>query len=267
MLDDFRLEWLCRRTCQMLNIDRSIFINMLERNNGFNEDLIDKFLTMNTALHERSYALIFHREDSKRDVWQMIETIDEEEFDDFVDDDNDQQLILNVNESINTETEYSIDYVINHARLLSGDIINSSYEYLKNIQRLLVINQYDNKNYHFALKSFHQIHLYCEYYHYDNLIKKTFVYYIRTDIKQYLIQSSTYDEMNLIMNENIIYGIIPEGQPLLSLVDILSFIYKDILPSINEQSSKSKNLELSEYLKNSTSKRQRVSPMCIVKTS
>ncbi|CAF0941568.1 unnamed protein product [Rotaria sordida] len=239
MLDDFRLEWLCRRTCQMLNIDRSIFIDMLERNNGFNEDLIDKFLTMNTDLHERSYALIFHREDSKRDVWQMIETIDEEELDDFVDDETDQQLILNVNEPINIETEYSIDYVINHAHLLSGDTIDSSYEYLKNIQRLLVINQYDNKNYYFELKSFRQIHLYCEYYHYYNLIKKTFIYFIRTDIKQYLIQSSTFDEMNLIMNENIIYGIIPEEQPpLVSLVEILSFIYNHILPSINEQSSK-----------------------------
>ncbi|CAF4649972.1 unnamed protein product, partial [Rotaria sp. Silwood2] len=153
MLDDFHLEWLCRRTCQMLNVDRSIFIDMLERNNGFNEDLIDKFLSMNTALHERSYTLIFHHEDSKRDVWQMIETIDEEELDDFVDDENDQQLILNVKEPINTEIEYSIDYVINHARLLPGDTIDSSYEYLKNIQRLLVINQYNNKNYHFELKS------------------------------------------------------------------------------------------------------------------
>ncbi|CAF4715443.1 unnamed protein product, partial [Rotaria sp. Silwood2] len=47
---------------------------------------------MHTALHERSYALIFHREDSKRD---------------FVDDENDQQLIFNVNEPINTETQYS----------------------------------------------------------------------------------------------------------------------------------------------------------------
>ncbi|CAF2893462.1 unnamed protein product [Rotaria sp. Silwood2] len=178
MLDDFHLEWLCRRTCQMLNVDRSIFIDMLERNNGFNEDLIDKFLSMNTALHERSYTLIFHHEDSKRDVWQMIETIDEEELDDFVDDENDQQLILNVKEPINTEIEYSIDYVINHARLLPGDTIDSSYEYLKNIQRLLVINQYDNNNYHFELKSFHQMHLYCEHYHYYNLIKKTFAYFI-----------------------------------------------------------------------------------------
>ncbi len=84
MLDDFRLEWLCRRTCEMLNIDRSIFIDMLERNSGFNEDLIDKFLNMNTDLHERCYALIFHREDSIRKVWQIIEIIDEEEFDDVL---------------------------------------------------------------------------------------------------------------------------------------------------------------------------------------
>jgi len=81
MLDDFRIEWICRRTCEMFNIDRSIFVDMLERNNGFNEDLIDKFLNMNTALHERSYALIFHREDSTREIWQLIENIDEEEFD------------------------------------------------------------------------------------------------------------------------------------------------------------------------------------------
>ncbi|CAF4463381.1 unnamed protein product, partial [Rotaria sp. Silwood2] len=52
---------------------------MLERNNDFNEDLIDKFLLMNTAVHERSYGLIFHQEDSKRHVWQMIETVNEEE--------------------------------------------------------------------------------------------------------------------------------------------------------------------------------------------
>ncbi|CAF3522709.1 unnamed protein product, partial [Rotaria sp. Silwood2] len=52
---------------------------MLERNNDFNGDLIDKFLLMNTALHERPYGLIFYQEDSKRDVWQMIETVNEEE--------------------------------------------------------------------------------------------------------------------------------------------------------------------------------------------
>ncbi len=82
MLDDFRLEWLCRRTCEMLNIDRSIFIDMLERNSGFNEDLIDQFLNMNTDLHERSYALIFHREDSTREIWRMIEEDIDEVFPD-----------------------------------------------------------------------------------------------------------------------------------------------------------------------------------------
>lgn len=81
MLDDFRIEWICYRTCELLNIDRSIFIDMLERNNGFNENLIDQFLNMNTTLHERSYALIFHREDSKREIWQLIESIDTDEFD------------------------------------------------------------------------------------------------------------------------------------------------------------------------------------------
>ena len=81
MLDDYRLEWLCCRTCDMLNVDRSIFLDMLERNSGFNEDLIDQFLNMHTDLHERSYALIFHREDSTREVWQMIEIIDDEDFD------------------------------------------------------------------------------------------------------------------------------------------------------------------------------------------
>ncbi|CAF1548071.1 unnamed protein product [Rotaria magnacalcarata] len=237
MLDDFRVEWLCRRTCQMLNIDRSIFIDMLERHNGFNEDHIDKFLTTNTALHERSYALIFHREDSKREVWQLIETIDEEELNDLDDDETDQQFILNINQPINIETEFSIDYVMNYARLSSGDSIDSAYEYLKTIQRLLVMNQYDNKNYYFELKSYRETHLYCEYYHYHNLTKKTFVYFIRTDIQQYLIQSSTFDEMNLIMNENITYGFIPEEQPLVSLVEILSLIYHDILPSVNQQSS------------------------------
>jgi len=109
MLDDFRIEWLCRRTCEMLNIDRSIFVDMLERNNGFNEDLIDKFLNMNTALHERSYALIFYREDSTREVWQMTEPIDDDDDDEF-DEENDQQIILNVNEPIDPETEYPCKY-------------------------------------------------------------------------------------------------------------------------------------------------------------
>ena len=38
--------------------------------------------------------------------------------------------------------------------------------------------------------------------------------------------------MNLIMNENLIYGILPEGEPLESLIEILNFIYKDLLPPI-----------------------------------
>ncbi len=86
----------------MMNIDRSIFIEMLERNSGVNEDLIDKFLNMNTDLHERAYALIFHREDSTREIWKMIETINDED----IDEENDQQIILTVNEPIDPETEY-----------------------------------------------------------------------------------------------------------------------------------------------------------------
>jgi hypothetical protein len=107
MLDDFRIEWLCRRTCDILHIDRSIFIDMLERNNGFNEDLIDQFFQMNAALHERSYALIFHREDSTREVWQMTKPIDDDE---EFDEENDQQIILNINEPIDPETEYPRKY-------------------------------------------------------------------------------------------------------------------------------------------------------------
>ncbi|CAF4075286.1 unnamed protein product [Rotaria magnacalcarata] len=41
------------------------------------------------------------------------------------------------------------------------------------------------------------------------------------------------------MNENIIEGIIAEEQPFLKLGESLSFIYNNILLSINEQSSKS----------------------------
>ena len=78
-LDDFRLEWLCQRTCQVLNLNRTIFLEMLERNHGSNEDLIDRFFNVNTALHERSYALIFHCENSTREVWQMSGLIDEDE--------------------------------------------------------------------------------------------------------------------------------------------------------------------------------------------
>ena len=79
---------------------------MLERNSGANEDLIDKFLNMNTDLHERAYALIFHREDSTREIWRMIETINEEDIDEVFDEENDQQIILTVNEPIDLETEY-----------------------------------------------------------------------------------------------------------------------------------------------------------------
>ena len=102
MLDDFRIEWLCQRTCQILNVTRSIFVEMLERNNGVNEELIDTFFNTDGA-----YALIFHCENSTRDVWRMVEVIDEddvEEMVEFVDDD--QQFIFRVNEPIDAETEY-----------------------------------------------------------------------------------------------------------------------------------------------------------------
>lgn len=122
------------------------------------------------------------------------------------------------------------DFVFNHARLSSGDTIDSLYEDLKNIQNLLVLNQYDNKRYHFQLKSIDEIRLYCEYHRYHNLTRKIFVYFIRIDLEKYLIESSTYDEMNLIMNKNIIYGIIPDEQSLVSLLDIFNFIYQDLLP-------------------------------------
>lgn len=134
---------------------------------------------------------------------------------------------------------FLVNYVINNARLSSGDIID---ETIQTIQRLLVINEYDNKHYYFELKSFHEARLYCEYQHYHNIGRKTFIYFIRTDINQYLIQSSTYDEMNLIMNENIIYGIVPDEQPLVSLVEILSLVYNNLLPPVNDQSLKSKNV-------------------------
>jgi hypothetical protein len=118
-----------------------------------------------------------------------------------------------------------VDFVFNHARLSTGDTIDD----LKNIQRLFVINQYDHKRYHFGLNSIHEARLYCEYHHYHNITttRKTFVYFIRM---KYLIQSSTYDEMSVIMNENIIYGIVPDEQPLESLLEILSSVYNDLLP-------------------------------------
>ena len=229
MFDDFRLEWLCHRTCEMLNISRTIFHEMLERNNGFNEDLIETFLNMNTDLHERAYALIFHCEDSVRQTWQIVEMLDEdEEFDDF-DEDNEQQIILTVNEPIDPETEYPFDFVFNHARLSTGDTIDSLYEDWKTIQQLLVINQHDHKRYHFTLNTTQQARLYCEYHHYHDLNRKTFVYYIRTDREQYLLQSSTYEEMNVIMNDNLIYGIISDEQPLIALGDSLVLVYGDLL--------------------------------------
>jgi hypothetical protein len=61
------------------------------------------------------------------------------------------------------------------------------------------------------------------------------------NIDQYLIQSSNYDEMNVIMNENIIYGIVPDEQPLESLLEILSSIYNNLLPTVSTKSKKIKN--------------------------
>ena len=120
------------------------------------------------------------------------------------------------------------------------------YEDLKEAQRLLVINQYDHKRYYFGLYTIHEARLYCEYYHYHNITRKTFVYFIRLDIQQYLIQSSNYDEMSMIMNENIIYGIIPDEQPLESLLEILSSIYNDLLPPASkEETSQHDQLRLS----------------------
>jgi hypothetical protein len=143
---------------------------------------------------------------------------------------------LIVNEPIDSETEYSVDFVINHARLSTGDTIDSLYEDLKDTQRLLVINQYDHKHYYFELNSIHEACLYCEYHHYHDITRKTFVYFIRMNIDQYLIQSSNYDEMNVIMNENIIYGIVPDEQPLESLLEILSSIYNNLLPTVSTKS-------------------------------
>lgn len=81
MLDDLRVEWLCQRTCQLLNISRSIFVDLLERNQGANEDAIERFFNTNQTYPERSYALLFHCENSQRDVWQMMEMIDDDEID------------------------------------------------------------------------------------------------------------------------------------------------------------------------------------------
>ncbi|CAF5132069.1 unnamed protein product [Rotaria magnacalcarata] len=51
------------------------------------------------------------------------------------------------------------------------------------------------------------------------------------------------------MNANIIDGIIAEAQPFLALGERLSFIYNNILSSINEQSSKSTAMILETYQK------------------
>ena len=239
MLDDYRLEWFCQKVCHLFNVDRTIFVEMLQRNNGFNEDLIDSFLNMNTDLHERSFALIFYREDSTRQVWQMISIIEDEDFDE----DNDQEMSLTVNQPIHIETEYPskyaysnlkllltyiflVDFVFNHASLSTGDIIDSLYEDLHNIQRLIVINQFDNKRYQFGLVSIDEVRLFCEYRDYQNCIKKkNFVYFIRINIQQYLTQLSTFNETNDFMNNELIYGTIADDQPFSSLLDILSFIF------------------------------------------
>ena len=75
MFDDARLEWLCQRTCQMLNVERDIFIEMLERNENFNEDLIDRFFNRKFDFPEHSFALLFHREISTRNIWTLIEIL------------------------------------------------------------------------------------------------------------------------------------------------------------------------------------------------
>ncbi|CAF0910630.1 unnamed protein product [Adineta ricciae] len=242
MLDDFRLEWLCRRTCHMLNIERSIFVGMLERNNGFNEDLIEKFLHSDAMIRERLYALIFYREDSRREVWQMFETLDDDDIDEFGvkdEDENEEQIVLTINEPVDAETEYPMDYVFNNARSSTHDTIDLLYENLRSLQRLLVVNQYDNKHYHFVLKSYHEVRLYCEYQHYHNIVsmKKSFVYFIRIDSQQSLLQSSTFDEMNAIMNETIIEGTVSEQHSLESLVEILSLVYNHLLPPVMDQPS------------------------------
>ena len=260
MLDDFRIEWLCQRTCQILNVTRSIFVDMLERNNGVNEELIDSFFSTNGAFHERSYALIFHCENSTRDVWRMVEMIDEddvEEMVEFVDDENDAQFICTVNEPIDAETEYPgewtasnetrsyrstfvlVDYIYNNARLSSGQTIDALYENLKSVQRLLVINQHDQKHYHFALESFHQARLYCEYRHYHNITTastmKTFLYFIRTDSSAYLMQASTWEATCTILDEHCIYGIVPAEPPLVSLKDLLLSVYQHLLPTCHDR--------------------------------
>lgn len=134
-----------------------------------------------------------------------------------------------------------MDYVFNNARSSTNDANDLLYENLRSLQRLLVVNQYDNKHYHFALKSYHEARLYCEYQHYHNIIsvKKSFVYFIRIDSQHSLLQSSTFNEMDAIMNETIIEGTVSEQHPLESLVDILSLVYNHLLPPVMDQTSSS----------------------------
>jgi len=75
---------------------------------------------MNTDLRERSYALLFYSEDSIREVWQIMETIEDDEFDE----ENEQQIVLTVNEPIDPETEYPREYF--HRRICFFEVRNSS---------------------------------------------------------------------------------------------------------------------------------------------
>ena len=128
-----------------------------------------------------------------------------------------------------------VDYIYNNARLSSGQTIDALYENLKSVQRLLVINQHDQKHYHFALESYHQARLYCEYRHYHNITtastQKTFLYFVRTDLSPYLMQASTWEETCTILHEHCIYGIVPAEPPLVSLKDLLLSVYQHLLPA------------------------------------
>lgn len=96
MLDDFRLEWLCRRTSKIFNVDREVFLETIERN----EHLIDRFWNQNGRFHELSFALIFERQVHKKVLWKIIEIIDEN------DDQDEQQISLVFNRSIDDQTEF-----------------------------------------------------------------------------------------------------------------------------------------------------------------
>ncbi|CAF1057845.1 unnamed protein product [Didymodactylos carnosus] len=220
---------MCRLTCHMLGCDRITFVDMLERNNGEIKDIIDTFLNTFEG-HERSYALVFHREDSTNEVWRLVGIVDEEEFDDIDDDENDRQLILNVNETIDENTIYKVGYVFEHARLSSGDSIQNTFQIIQQARRLLAINQFDGKKYRFERRLFDEAQLYCEYRQYSQqLYSKPFIYFIRTDTEKRLQQPSTLEETDIIMSENLIYGIIPNKYPLFSLVDILSSVFENLL--------------------------------------